>query len=50
MRLLPLELHRGETSHVALEVLQESDSLQKPRVSTERYPWTKAKATAKLAP
>ena len=50
MRLLPLESHRGETSHVALEELQESDSPRKPRVSTELYPWTKAKATAKLAP
>jgi hypothetical protein len=50
MRLLPPELPLSETSHVALEVLQESDSPQKPRAFTELHPWTKAKATAKLAP
>jgi hypothetical protein len=49
MRLLPPELPLSETSHVASEVLRESDSPQKPRVFTELYPWTKAGATAKLA-
>jgi hypothetical protein len=50
MRLLPPELPLSETSHVALEVLQESDSPRKHRVLKEIHPWTKAKATAKLAP
>jgi hypothetical protein len=33
-----------------LEVLLVPESLRNPRVNTDVHPWTKAHATAKLAP
>jgi hypothetical protein len=43
-------LHLNETNHEALGGLQVSGSSSKPRVVIGIYPWTKARATAKLAP